>query len=1045
MIEDSISLPEEIKGYAEINIFSILSDGTIKREGKIIYVEPKESVDIIIEPDKAEYEPGEEGIVNIKVRKNGKKIRACLGVSIVDSSVFSLLKDALIDEEIYFKGKLFIPGYFISPYYFNKKLTLSKIIRKKRKRITDIIFSEKEQDYRFRSSLKGRKVEHRYSHEFAEKIETKIKKIGERIKDFIENNKEIPDSLLIDPFGDTLEYTVFGNLLFLNSKGIDRIKNTYDDISVSIRFSEEYIAAKGTGIIKGKVIDAVTDEGLPFAVVRIKNTRMGAYTDDRGFYTIYNVPVGVYEITVSYTGYKSLTIKNVIVEKGKTVEVNFALEPTVSEVEPIILEARAKAGAEIPPPDIKIRKYFPETFIFIPSLITDRDGNAKLSLKFPDNITVWKMKTVAITKEGLLNVEYSPIKVFKSFYLDLNIPQILTQGDEVYVPVSIHNNTTQDIKCNIKIETSAEIKVDDDILKTAVVKSKEIKTVYFKIKAIKSGLGIIRVYAWNGKEKDAIEKKIKIRFYGKEEKFIKSGMIKAGEGKSIDVDIKSDNIEYFYFKIYKNNLGLTIKAFESLLIKPHGCFEQVSSILYPEILIFNIIKKQKIKDENLKRKISEYISLGYQKILKYEVKGGGFSWYGKKPADLFLTAYGLMELNDLKKVFPVDEYLIDRTVRWLLSQQNRDGSWTSMRKFHFLKNKKYSKILTTAYVLWALIEAGTKDRKIKKGIRFLKENINDVKDPYVLGILLNCFASYNPESEETKRIASLVVKLGKYSEKGIFWDSGIPSFTYSTGYFRKMETVSLIGLGLLKANLYKEVVFNSIRFILNNKKYENTWGTTQSTVLILKLLNECYNDFFSVPKGYTEIVVNNKKIKTFDLSEIKNNVIVFDIKKYLNKAKNNINIKFKGKGYIIYEFAGKYYKNWRAVRERESSIALDIKYTKLRKGSNKYVRVKCSVKNLNSNPFYFGILEVGLPPGFYVSKSEFQKLMGSKSVIKNFEIRKDRIILYLKNLEPYEASRFSFNIYPKFKMKVKTFPSFIYEYYSPDNFAFVRPVVLKTD
>ena len=50
---------------------------------------------------------------------------------------------------------------------------------------------------------------------------------------------------------------------------------------------------------------------------------------------------------------------------------------------------------------------------------------------------------------------------------------------------------------------------------------------------------------------------------------------------------------------------------------------------------------------------------------------------GHGQGQLFLSAYGLLQLTDMAKVYPVDKAVLDRTAKWLFAQQAQDGSWTS--------------------------------------------------------------------------------------------------------------------------------------------------------------------------------------------------------------------------------------------------------------------------------------------------------------------------------------------------------------------------------
>jgi TonB-dependent starch-binding outer membrane protein SusC len=78
------------------------------------------------------------------------------------------------------------------------------------------------------------------------------------------------------------------------------------------------------GSITGKVLD---EEGLalPGANVIVLNTELGAATDTDGNYVIRNIPSGTYSVRAQFVGYDNFTIENVVVEAGKSTEVNFDL------------------------------------------------------------------------------------------------------------------------------------------------------------------------------------------------------------------------------------------------------------------------------------------------------------------------------------------------------------------------------------------------------------------------------------------------------------------------------------------------------------------------------------------------------------------------------------------------------------------------------------------------------------------------------------------------------------------------------------------------
>jgi hypothetical protein len=100
------------------------------------------------------------------------------------------------------------------------------------------------------------------------------------------------------------------------------------------------IFAGTTGKIAGRVTDAKTGEGIPFANVIIEGTNLGAATNLEGYYTIINVPPGVYSVRASVVGYETKIVTNVRVNIDLTTRVDFELrEKTVELGQEVVVTA----------------------------------------------------------------------------------------------------------------------------------------------------------------------------------------------------------------------------------------------------------------------------------------------------------------------------------------------------------------------------------------------------------------------------------------------------------------------------------------------------------------------------------------------------------------------------------------------------------------------------------------------------------------------------------------------------------------------------------
>src|SRR5690606_16931841 len=91
-----------------------------------------------------------------------------------------------------------------------------------------------------------------------------------------------------------------------------------------------------TGTIRGKLMDGEFNEVLPFANILIKGTTIGTTSDFEGAYSL-DVEPGTYTLSFSFLGYTSQEITDVVVEAGKTVDVNVSLQPASAQLDEVVL------------------------------------------------------------------------------------------------------------------------------------------------------------------------------------------------------------------------------------------------------------------------------------------------------------------------------------------------------------------------------------------------------------------------------------------------------------------------------------------------------------------------------------------------------------------------------------------------------------------------------------------------------------------------------------------------------------------------------------
>ena len=103
------------------------------------------------------------------------------------------------------------------------------------------------------------------------------------------------------------------------------------------------IAQEITQTIKGTVSDNETSNPLVGASVVILESKplMGATTDLNGNFKIEKVPIGRYNISVSYLGYESSVVSEVLVTSGKEVILNIGLKQSVKQMNAVTIKGSA--------------------------------------------------------------------------------------------------------------------------------------------------------------------------------------------------------------------------------------------------------------------------------------------------------------------------------------------------------------------------------------------------------------------------------------------------------------------------------------------------------------------------------------------------------------------------------------------------------------------------------------------------------------------------------------------------------------------------------
>jgi hypothetical protein len=720
-----------------------------------------------------------------------------------------------------------------------------------------------------------------------------------------------------------------------------------------------------------------------------------------------------------------------------------------------------------------VRSYFPEALYIHPEIVTDGHGDATISIPMADSITTWRMAMLASTVNGALGTGTSSLKVFQDFFADLDLPVTLTQGDRVTIPVGVYNYSGKAGKVTLKLEPNAWYALGDDgASKTLDVEAGRVGGSQFTLSAVKIGKFKLTLRAHmdatggQAAREDIVVREIEVIPNGREQNAVFNGRLEGTGQSSVahDLTLPGNAIPEattVFVRLYPGPLSQVIEGMDSILRMPGGCFEQTSSSTYPNVLALDYMKRTNKLTPEVHAKAEGYIANGYQRLLTFEVPGGGFSWFGSAPANKILTAYGLMEFNDMAKVSDVDPRLIERTRDWLASQQQEDGSWKPDASFinEGATNRYNNDVLRiTAYVAWALADTGYRGPAVERARKFIEEHLDgSVKpDVYTLAVIANFAAEDDPKVEANREFTRRVMQalLDAKTEKGdqVWWEA-VDTAVYSTGKSAAIETTGLASQALLKWGEANETVRKTLEFIASNKQAEGNWGTTQATIMALRALLMASEHGTSDVRGTVQVLLDGKVAQSLELTRENNDLLhqfVFkgsDLGGIDASHAAKVELKFEGSGGLAYQVVGRYFTPWEKT-EAKDALSIDVAYDRSSLMQNDIATATTTIHNNLRGTANMVMVDLGIPPGFELLSEDLQTFEEKSSEtatgrLEKFSLTATQAILYFNALAPGQTVKLNVRLRAKYPIHARTFESRVYEYYDPQVSATAQPQVLE--
>ncbi|MBN2310627.1 MAG: hypothetical protein JXR94_16765 [Candidatus Hydrogenedentes bacterium] len=1008
-----LDLDAALAGGIGIQAYTFTPGTDIVRDSRHVYVNPADALELGVELDREVYKPGETARLRFRVtNRAGAPTAAAIGLAIVDESVFALQEIHPGLEKVYFtlEKEIMQPRYEIHGYDIDSLITRGPVREEGGPR-TEPAWSADQQTAAcvLLASAPELPEPPVKINTFTERQAGAAQAAQERVQRDLEHIQRAVQKYLrwhSDVAADTLLKGLLRDKYLRENELLDPWGNAYSlDLSRAVKSGGYFsITSAGPDEIHGTPDDIVAVP--PRRVAKGGLMRHWAAQDAEPEMIAFGVGAGVAEDKLM----------------------------VLDEAAPVPSASAAAGSADQP---VRLRHYFPETLLFEPALIADGSGVAVLDVPLADSITTWRMTAMASSRAGALGSKDAPLRVFQDFFVDIDLPVALTQHDRVSIPVVVYNYLKEAQEIRLKFEEEPWFAFEGDSELVMTLGPEQVRSVYFPIEVVELGAHRLTVYAYGAQMSDAIRRQIEVLPDGQEQNVTFSDRLSGRIEHSIEIPAHAvDGASKILVRIFPGVYSQIVDGMDSMLRMPCGCFEQTTAATYPNVLIVQYMKATDQINPETQMKAEGFINAGYQRLLAYEVNGGGFSWFGDAPANKALTALGLKQFYDMAEVHEVDPAVIERTRAWLLAQQESDGSWRPDEQYLHAESWTHiqnSGVLVTAYIAEAVISTGERGGGARKAIDYLRANWGDSREPYVVALVANALASWDPKDPLTQRVLDTLYDLRKEDKETAHWEGASGTVTFTHGAAADIETTALAAIALLKANKYPETATKALTYLIRAKSSQGHWGSTQPTILALKALMLSLGSRTETVDATVSVDLNGERAAEVRVTPEDSDVMrLIDLGDRTRAAANTVVLDLEGEGSLLYQIVGRYYEPWAgAAPAQEPPMTIAVEYDKRELAVNDLVAASVSVHNTRPAAAQMIIVDLGIPPGFQVVAADLEALVQDGTLDK-YELTARQIICYFEKIDANGTIEFSYKLQAKFPLRAQTPQSRVYEYYNPE-------------
>lgn len=675
------------------------------------------------------------------------------------------------------------------------------------------------------------------------------------------------------------------------------------------------------------------------------------------------------------------------------------------DLEEMSVGARWRGGmieSAVERPPARLREDFRETLLFAPEVVTGEDGRATVEVPLSDSLTGWRILADAIAGKGGIAEGRTRIAVSLPLSVDLRLPAGgVVEGDEMDVRAVVSNHTAEARRLRVDLVAVGAERLDAGA-RDVEIGANAVAVADFRVRFGTPGTATLRIALG---DIDRVERTVVVHRNARRVEFGETRRVSGEAAFSVRLPsgLSRDDLRG-EVRVERGVLAPALEGLDAMLKEPHGCFEQTSSIHYPNVLVLRQLEL-KGNDPEAIRRARDLVARGYQRLLGFEVNRSGlFSLYGQAPGSVWLTAYGLLQFRAMEAVHPVDPNLLRRIEQALLRNRERDGS--------------FGPIAQTAYAVLALGRVAPAE----SCAWLLGQRERIEADPYLCALV--SYALREREPAAAAQLASRLPALAARDGDRAFL-AAETTLAWGRGPAAHAEATALGALALLDGG-DSDLAQRFMDSVVSARMPRGDWGSTHATAWALRAMERAAGASRG-PAPRTIVEVDGRAFELEGDSP----------RAPLEFGKEESDVRARVDGAAVVAVRGRGFLPWDVEAEGVRGPKLSVEWDRTEIAASETALATIRLEG-GAEGAKVPMVVLGLFAGAVPVESDLERLRKDKR-IERFERSGNEVRIYLKDIAAGGSAQLSVRVCATARGTFTATPSRAWEYYRPDAMATLRP------